>query len=464
MKVLLIAPVTEQYSGIGNYGVPPIGIHRMASFLEAQGNSVSVYDCNIHPKELLDSWLNQYWDIIGISILNNTLSLSIKYLAEIRKRQPDALLVAGGAEAILNYEEIFNNTDVNIVVLGEGELPMRDLCNRVSYEDINGIIYRSTNVPITDDLLWQYYENIDFSTMGWREYWAKNDDNNDPENNKKIIRLVTSSHCVRGCSFCSLTRLHEFSCGKKVKPAILSGFQIEVLMERALDQLPEITHVYFVEDSILPTKGRIDDFCSGLAPFIGRLKFLVQTETSKVDRTIIAKLADVGVMHISFGVENCSPRIRTLMGKSQDSGHIEDIIGWCNEFGVRCYYLIILFSPESTIEDLRINYETLARWQEADNVVVSIEPFMMPYKGASVYYQDFEFEYSLETLDNKRVLKIPTIIQPKDPQVREIMQKFRDRKEAYLADYNREAGHTHRSKDHTGKVYVKLLGDILNEY
>ena len=466
-KVLLISPLSEQYSGIQNYGVPSIGVHRIASFLTSHGQDVTLYDCNIHGD--IEPYLNlgfvdgvqQKYDIIGISILNDTLPLSLKMFIRLGKQFPNALLVAGGAEAIVNYEAVFDNSPCNIIVLGEGELPMLNLCNDKPLGEIKGLITRNPGTEITNDLLWDYYKDIDFVKMGWREYWEKNRDTNDPNNKDNVVRLVTSSHCNRGCSFCSLTRLHEFSCGKKVKPAVLTSDQINILIDRILVQLPETTHIYFVEDSILPTISRADDFCKALSKYKGRLKFLVQTETDKVSKEILQKLADCDIIHITFGVENCSPRIRKAMGKPQNPEKIENIINWCKELKIRCYYLIILFSPESTIDDLVINYKTLKRWQEEGNVTVSVEPFMMPYKGAGIYYSNYDFGYKTVELENGRTLKHPYIIYPGDPAVRDIMMKFKELLPKYLDDFNKQENHIHRSKDHTGKVMIKLLGDLL---
>lgn len=460
-KILLISPLSEQYSGIQNYGVPSIGVHRIAAFLISHGQDVTIYDCNIHGE--IDPYLEKKYDIIGISILNDTLPLSLKMFIRLSKQFPDALLVAGGAESIVNYEAVFDNSPCNIIVLGEGELPMLDLCNDKPLGEIKGLIVRNTGIEINDNLLWDYYKDIDFLKMGWREYWEKNRITGDPKNKDNIVRLVTSSHCNRGCSFCSLTRLHEFSCGKKVKPAVLNSEQINILIDRILVQLPETTHIYFVEDSILPTISRADDFCKALKKYKGRLKFLVQTETDKVSREIIEKLADCDVMHITFGVENCSPTIRKAMHKPQNPDKIENIIGWCKEFNIRCYYLIILFSPESTVEDLIINYTTLKRWQEEGNVVVSIEPFMMPYKGAEIYYSNYDFDYKIVELENGRTLKHPYIIYPSDPDVRNIMTEFKILLPQYIDEFNKQEHHIHKSKDHTGKVMIKLLGDLLQE-
>ncbi|MDI6788131.1 MAG: radical SAM protein [Planctomycetota bacterium] len=459
-KVLFIAPLTEIYSGTYNYGAPSLGIWRLASFLIAHNHNVTVYDCNIHGS--IEPYLKEDYHIIGISILNDSLRLSIEMLIKLRKHYPGAFLVAGGAESILNYQDILDNTDVDVIILGEGELPMLDLCEKKSIEQIKGIIYRKRNIEVTNDLLWEYFKNIDFNKMGYREYWEQNKKLGD-DDGERVVRLVTSSHCNRGCSFCSITRLHEFACGRRIKPAFLSAEHIEILFSRIATQLPETTMIYFCEDSILPTLDRLDEFCDVLGRYKHKFKYMVQTETDKVSIETIQKLAQAGVVHITFGVENCSPRIRKLMHKPQNEEKIEDIINWCKEFNIRCYYLIILFSPEVTREDLEINHKTLTRWITEDNVKISIEPFMIPYKGAPVYYQDFEMDYQIVSLSNKKQLKHPYLIYPKDTTARTIMMKFKELLPVYIEQMNREEGHLHRSKNYTGKVMVRLLGDILSQ-
>jgi anaerobic magnesium-protoporphyrin IX monomethyl ester cyclase len=463
-KVLLIAPLSEEYSGVKNYGVPPIGVHRLSSFINSHGHYSIVYDCNIDG-DIENYITREKWDIIGISILNNTLVLSLELLIQLKKRFPDSLLVCGNAESIVNYETIFENTDCDIVILGEGELPLLDLCNEKPLQEIKGIIFRKRGIEITDNLLWEYYKNIDFSKMGWEKYWDKNliEQKGDKEHDKKVIRLVTSSHCNRGCSYCSLTGLHEFSCGRKVKPAMLNSSKIKILITRAMAQIKGgITHVYFVEDSILPTIKRLDDFCDALRAFPS-LKYLVQTETDKVSREVIKKLAESNVIHITFGVENCSGRIRSFMGKRQNDEKIENIITWCNEFNIRCYYLIILFSPESVIDDLIINYETLNKWYSDKRLTISVEPYMMPYKQSRIYKSVYDFIYDIKILKNKKVVKYPTFIIPGDKKVREIFDEFMAGLQDFIISRVKEEGHLHQSKDHTGKYMIEYLGIKLKE-
>ncbi|MDI6787974.1 MAG: radical SAM protein [Planctomycetota bacterium] len=460
-EVLLVAPLSEEFSGKRNYGDPSLGVHRLAAFIGSHGHKVTLYDCNIHDGQYFNDILLGHFDIIGISILNDTLKLSLELLITLRRHFPFALLVAGGAESILNYQEIFDNTDTNAVILGEGELPLLHLCNDRPVGDIKGIIWRKRSEIISNDWLWNFYKEMDFSKLGYREYWEKRKQFT-PENMiYKTIRLVTSTHCNRKCSFCSVTRMHEFACGRMVSPAYLEKDKLIILLNRIKEQIPEATRIYFCEDSVFTLRKRTDEFIEALQS-CPHFDYLVQTETDKVDEDIIRRLAEARTIHISFGVENCSTRIRKLMGKPQDAEKIEKIIYWCLKYGVQPYYLIILFDPNSTIDDLWINVETLTRWIDK-GCIVSIEPFMMPYKGALVWYQDFDMGYKFMRLSNGKVLKHPYIIYPKDPQVRQIMERFRELLPSRVEDMKKELGIAQESKNFTGKVMVKLLKDLLYE-
>ncbi len=461
-KVLLITPLSEQYSGIRNFGVPSIGVHRLASYINAHGHCAEVYDSNIHGD--INPFLNkENWDIIGISILNDTLILSLEMILRLEKQCPNSLILVGNAEPIVNYSDIFDNTNCNIVVLGEGELPLIDICNDKPLHEIPGLIIRKRGLPINNDLLWEYYKDMNFKAMGWDKYDELNKKffENDPEIKPSVVRLVTSSHCNTGCSFCSLTGLHEFSCGQKVAPAFLSGEQIDILLTRIKEQLPICKNVYFVEDSVIVNRQRVPDFCSALKKH-PEFKYLVQTETRKITKDILRQFAEVGVIHVTYGIESGSPKIRGFMGKIQSSEKIQQIIDWHKEYNIRCYYLIILFDPNSTIEDLIVNCHEIGSWINK-GATVSIEPCMYAYRQSKVYSQDFEFGYKFHTLSNGKTLKHASVIYPKDPLVREIMEDFRKRIPTYFEKFEKESGHAHKSKDHTGFIHYCILKDILIE-
>ncbi len=463
-NVLLISPITKVHSGVHSFGIPALGIHRIASYLRYYGYTVDVYDCNLTRKPFVEIYKDRHFGIIGISILNITLIDSLTFIKKLRILYPEVMIIAGGIEATLNYQTIIDNSPVDAVCLGEGEEPMLEICRGNPLGLIDGLVVKNYAKPITNESLWQYWDKIDFRNMGYQEYWEFNRKLYDKDEGNwltwPLVRLVSSSHCRRSCSFCSVRLWHEQSCGQNAPVAYLSPSQIAMLLTQVREQLPETKIIYFVDDDLLVTRKRAYELVPILAEF--PFNYLIQTHTSKLTEDIVKKFSEVGVMQITCGVENCSEHVRKSLNKPQDEQKIEDIILWCDKYGIRCYYLIILFTGQTRMEDLWINHRTLTRWI-TQGAIVSIEPFEMLYRGSLDYDSDYDREFSVDQV-NGRNLRQPTIILPKDPQVRRLMMEFRERWPEFKEWKAEEEGERHFYKGATGKWMVALLGELLEEY
>lgn len=460
-RVLLISPLTPKHTGIENFGDPAIGVHRIASYLRDFGEEVEVYDCNIEPP-FDETYQNKSFDVIGISVLASTLIESLKFIKRLREIYPRAKIIAGGIEASLNYQTILDNSPCDAVCLAEGESVMFDICQGMPLERVEGLIIKKKAIPINNDTLWDYWSKYEFSKTRQEEYWEFTK-RISKEKWEPVVRLVTSSHCLRRCSFCSTRLYHEQACGKRVPVAYLSGKQVETLLQRVKKQLPETKRVYFCEDQLLVTRKRAYELIPILKKYNKKFgfRYLIQTATWMLTEDIVKKLAEAGVVHITCGVENASAFVRDSLNKPQDSQQIEDIINWCNQYKVRCYYLIILFTKDTRIEDLWINYHTLTRWIKM-GVVVSVEPFEHLYRGSLDYDSPSDCKYEVANLNGHK-LKRPTTLLPDDPEVRNLMYDFRTRWPHFKEQQAEAEGQRHFFKGITGKWYIQLLGELLED-
>ena len=457
-KVLLISPLTPEHTGIQNFGIPSLSIHRIAGYLRYWGHDVDVYDCNISPP-FDEIYKEKNFDVIGISLLSETLAPSLKFITKMRKLYPLAKIIAGGIEASLNYQFILDHSPVDAVCLAEGEDVMLQICDEARpLEFIKGLIIKNSADPISNEKLWDYWSQVSFSKLGYREYWkytkkvrgGKEDHLSEP-----LVRLVTSSHCIRNCSFCSTRLWHQQACGKKVPVAYLSAEQIDILLTKIKNQLPETKQIYWVNDDFIVSRKYIYE----LIPILKKhpFKYRIQTSTWMITEDIIKQFADAGTFHITFGVENASEYVRDSLNKHQDEQKIEDIISWCTACDIIPYYLIILFTPKTRMEDLQINYTKLNQWI-AKGATISIEPFEYVYRGSIDYEnKDYDMEYRL--IDG---IRQPFIFLPEDSEVRAIMQKFRNQWPEFQKRKAEEEGIEHFYKGTLGLWYIQLLGILLN--
>jgi len=278
------------------------------------------------------------------------------------------------------------------------------------------------------------------------------------------VRLVTSSHCNRGCTFCSVTQWHKFACGSVTKPLMLSAYRVHALCKRIKAQLPTTKSIYFVEDDFIQDRSRAMTFFRLIINHGPRFRFQVQTHTSHlllpeggVDLELFKAMSEAGVEHITMGVENACPHCLKSFNKVQRLSEVPKIIKTCLEYKIRPYILIILFPAVATLPCLETNVQKISQWIEM-GATVSCEPNLMAYRGAPLYNSPHEMRYKVFQIDGKRRLRQPVAILPDDPTVRKVQALFNEMWPDYLATQKVK----HGFKGATGAYMIKLLKMIID--
>ena len=103
-NILLVSPTDRQEMAEVKWLSPPLGIIRLSDFLNANGHHSEYFDTNFGLANGKENYLEEKlkskdWDIIGFSVLDDTLLNDIKNIYLANKLCPKALLVTGGIEA-----------------------------------------------------------------------------------------------------------------------------------------------------------------------------------------------------------------------------------------------------------------------------------------------------------------------------------------------------------------------------
>jgi radical SAM superfamily enzyme YgiQ (UPF0313 family) len=449
----------------GNYTAPPLGVHRLASWLRKHGHNAEVYDFNLGGdfSAMLSS---RPWQIIGFSSLQVSLPRDIRAAQQAKGTCHDAQIIFGGLEATLNYQDILDCAPCDVIALGEGEKLMLDLANGKPASACAGCIVRRHAEPTTPTEFAAWWDTIDFRAMRYEDYWQQTralEPDADPEV-VNTVRLVTSSHCTRGCAFCSVTRWHAAACGQMVPTVALTPEQVYRLVCRVQEEVPSVKTVYFCEDDFIVTRER----AYKAFELLGKtgLNFLVQTRLDKIAEGLVQHMAANGCSHITIGVENASEDVLRAFGKPQKLEMVSQVIRWCTEAGVTPYLLFILFGPTATRRDLEINVERISKWI-GQGATVSIEPNMRCYRGSPLWDSPHDMLYQVDRVRDgaakvgqRNAIRTPIRILPDDPEARAIAEEFNRRWPDYLAAQHEN----HAFKGATGKHMIDLLGQLVSGY
>ena len=470
MKVLLISPLQKD-AEIQNWGAPALGVIKIADYIRHYLPEIELmfFDSQIDKFDPIEKWKSNYIDIVGVSLLHYTLVDSLGFINQWKKCHPESLIVVGGNEAGANYQDVFEKSPTDIAVLAEGENTLLDIIRwkkgEKKLEDVPGIIYRKYAKPITKEDFWDYWRFVDFSQHRYSDYWDQIASlYEEPDLEKiKYVRLLTASHCSKKCVFCSLSIVRNLACGKPVKPVMLEGWQIMALVHRVHRQLPDVRTIYFCTDDVFyPDEKHFLDFVELYKKSGYDYRILIQTASNSLKEEYFPKLKEIGVVHITLGIENCSARIRDSMSKHQDTDKIEQIIEWGIKYSIQIYYLIILFPPKSTMNDLWENYNTITRWI-SQGVQVSVETVMYAYKGTPVW-EDIRYQFTYEKKKIEGIgsyLKDAIYVLPNDPEVRAFVQKFLAMKDDYVQKKFESKNYQHKFKGATAPILVEMLGKML---
>jgi magnesium-protoporphyrin IX monomethyl ester (oxidative) cyclase len=232
-RVMLIFPPMFDVKYMDTMTCPPLGIAYLGAFvrdmvdiklmdalIEAPYNRKNINEnmelVGLSYDDIIARVREYEPDLVGFSCVFSGQFASIKELASRIKKEidPETVLVAGGTHPSFLPERSLNQTELDYIVIGEGELTFRDLIlahnKGHGIEDIDGLAYRNGDAikvnprvnlvenlddlpfPARDLLPMEKYFKVNIP-MGL--HWMK----------KPNTPIITSRGCPCKCAFCSST-------------------------------------------------------------------------------------------------------------------------------------------------------------------------------------------------------------------------------------------------------------------
>ncbi len=386
-RVLLAGPY-DPHCGEYTFLAPPLGIWRLAGVLEAAGVEVKVFDPNCcvgTPQRALErELLRGSWDVIGISTTGMTLRFDLELAHIARRLAPHALLVAGGMEATFRPDLMFELGPFDLVVLGEGERPLLQLCERLrSGQPLGGIggtaerkadgtILKMPQAALDRDELRDAIFSTPYEKMPYEAYWDKLETayrvgalpskaaREAQLAEIRSVRLITLNYCPMGCTFCSATNfLHEAQ-GSVAPIARLEAAECVSMIERIVAAHPGVRTIIFQDDIFVFTKDKrrpaaVRGHRRGKrARHHSAIPAIHQHQSHRCD---VGRAAD---RHATRGVSRPGLRRRELLAQRprriQQRRRFIGISSPCStaalELGITPFLDLILSSPLSSLEDV----------------------------------------------------------------------------------------------------------------
>ena len=341
----------------------PTGLLYLQSYLSEAGYDVMLANFSGWSDDRIASKVATFKpEIAGISQWTHNRHASLDLAHTIKSNIPECTVVLGGGHATFSYHSILTKeSSVDLVVIGEGEVTLRELADCIAaknrWQHISGTAFRKEGKivvnppqkPIPDlDLLPFPTKYIERSTGVDIPLQAE--------------FVLTARGCPSTCRFCSSPAFWPQRLRFRSPERIVD--EIFYLRERF-----GLIYFSFRDDTFTANRKRTLEFCRLL---IERKAFIIwncQSRVTALDEEIVQQMKLAGCECIQLGVESGSPKILDYLGKKIQPVDVEQASALIRKAGINLSIYLISDIPGEQEEDLVQTMELVRRIKPDDGYV-----------------------------------------------------------------------------------------------
>jgi len=307
--------------------------------------------------------------IVGITSTTISYTSAAKIAKAVKEASPETKVVIGGIHVTFLPQETLEECPwIDIVVKGEGEIPMLELANNAPLSEIQGIswrkngkiIHNETGEPLPGEKIpIPAYDMLDMTKYSY-------------------VVLMISRGCTFRCSWCEVPYIQSKTFRDREKE------KIKAELDLALSLNPNL-EIRFEDEFAGVRKNETIEILEYIrSKNLSAGQFRAVTRPTRLDKELILKFKEAGCTNFYIGMESGSDDILRLNKRGFSTKHILETAKMMEECGMLFHSGFILGLPGETTETL---YQTLNIALQCCDATFSViekdfEKYieMMPYK------------------------------------------------------------------------------------
>jgi anaerobic magnesium-protoporphyrin IX monomethyl ester cyclase len=313
--------------------------------------------------------------VIGISAKSQNFKSALNVAKLVKRINKQAVVVMGGPHPSMVRTDVMNYPEIDICVIGEGEITITELLSAIEtqkkLDDIQGIIFRSDGQVIENPQR-ELIKNLD-SLCFSHEYAPEILKDYD----KYPITAFGNIFAIRGCPY------NCFFCGSRNIWSRKVRFRSPENVVEEIISLQKIglKFIHFDDDTFGVSAKYINDLCNKLMQHCPGLKWSCEIPVQLVNEQNISLMKSAGCFSIQIGIESGNNEILSIIRKNIT---IKEALNACeliNKQGIELITFFIVGFPQDTEDTLR---DTITAMKKAkcDSIVYSI---FTPYPGTEAF-------------------------------------------------------------------------------
>ncbi len=312
MKVLLIQPPMFH---LKMHLAPNLGLAYIAAVLEKAGVEVKVYDAaaeDVSFDEIIGQIKSFRPHLIGAGGQTPVSPRALTIFKRAKKEvDPDIITLAGGPHfSFTDRESLEQCPELDLVVRGEGEETIRELCEKIEgkegLENVKGITFRSPDGTIVRNPDREPIAELDSIPLpAWhlfpveKYHWVGN----------KVIGISSSRGCPYRCPYCITWKVHK---GVRLRNP-------KKIVEEMVWVKRNFNHdtFFFQDDASFLSREQVEGFLDELEQCGEKLYWYYETREDVFlgYRDLWQRMKENGLFKIIFGLETPDPALRECCGK-----------------------------------------------------------------------------------------------------------------------------------------------------
>jgi radical SAM superfamily enzyme YgiQ (UPF0313 family) len=362
--------------------------------LEA-GHDVETYDINaVRPTKdaVIRELKTKTWDVAGVSGLITTYRFQKWLIPILKEIRPQVPVVSGGGLATTISPLLFDQTPLDIAVIGEGEQTMRQVCEALQkgsdLSTVDGIRFRR-NGHVAETVQRKNIENLDSIPFpAWdllpMDIYLQNPIWGDVAGNssgfrkdvsvKRSMNIISSRGCPFSCNYC----YHLFGRSSyRFRSVENIVAEIDILVDRY-----GVDFIGFVDDNMMASRKRMLEFCDAMEAKRFPITWGCHGRVTSAEPKILQRMAEAGCVWIGYGIESGSPAMLHAMNKKASADQAKTAIRNTRKAGIYANTTFIFGYPGETRETIQ---ETVEFKRELGIECGSF--FATPYPATPLYEQ-----------------------------------------------------------------------------
>jgi anaerobic magnesium-protoporphyrin IX monomethyl ester cyclase len=397
--ILLLTTILPEKSPWGMAGkLVPLGLAYVAVALEKSGFQVEIYDNYLlgQPIETVKAEIRKRQpEIVGITCSSLTYSRCVEMAKAAKEAYPPCKVVVGGPHASYMPETLLEHSEVDFVVVGEGEAAMIQLAASIQRGDSKPVSAAIPGVACTINgeahkTPQQYITDLDALPFPARHLLPmKMYDRILPYiDTKPVDTMSILRGCPYQCAYCETRKLWGTSC-RAFSP------------QRVVDEIKDLVNnygtrgIYFVGDNFTINKNRTIELCQKIKENRFDLKWTCETRADLVNKEVLSEMKSAGCQTIFFGTESGSERIQKKLNKNIDLQQVKRAFELTRQVGIKTATSFMLGIPGETVEDM---HATL-KYAKSLNADVTMFNIYIACPGSKLYDEVIN-EHLYDQLDN----------------------------------------------------------------